>query len=140
MSGTEEGGYRAYSQFFRSGVIEFVRVYGGDGKYLSIEYEEELLSNFKNGITVLRGLRFEPPIFVTLTLGGATGYQLGMRYAPDKFLPFDREALVIPEIEISSLDTDPALALRPLFDYVWNAAGQPGSLNYDEKGTWRPQT
>lgn len=144
MSGTEEKGYRAYSQFFRSGVIEFVRVYGERGNYLpSIEYEEALLSNFKNGITVLRYLRFEPPIFITLTLAAATGYQLGIRDAwlsSHEPLPFDREALVIPEMEISSLNTDPALTLRPLFDYVWNAAGYRGTPNYDEEGNWRPHS
>jgi len=26
--------------------------------------------------------------------------------------------------------------LKPLFDAVWNAAGWPGSQNYDQNGQW----
>jgi hypothetical protein len=51
--------------------------------------------------------------------------------------PIDRDSLVVPEILVESFDFDAAQIMKPAFDTVWNAAGFPRSMNYDEKtGKW----
>jgi hypothetical protein len=51
----------------------------------------------------------------------------------------DRDALVVPEVRVESLEQDRLAVerlLKPLLDAVWNAWGFPHSLNYDESGHW----
>lgn len=141
-SGTEANGFRAYTQLFRSGVLEFMRVYGPQGDQLYVpsgEYEQLLMRNLSNGLGVLRDLGFGPPVFLTLSLVNARGYRLGVgqhtRFYVSEPRPFERDVMV-PDVELTSLVVDAASVLRTLFDYVWNAAGYRGSLNYDENGNW----
>lgn len=75
-----------------------------------------------------------------LTLLRVSGYTMAVnpnRYwysdPPD---PIDRDELLIPEILIETYDIDPAKVMKPLFDAIWNAAGWPYSLNYDDEGNW----
>lgn len=144
-SGTEENGYRAYSQLFRSGIFEFVRVYEprDHDKYIpSQEYEAALIQNFKNGISVLRELGVSLPIYVHLTLVGAKGYRLGVGQLETFYhepRPIDRDVLAIPDLEIDSFDSNAASLLKPLFDFVWNACGYRGSHNFDDNGAWQFQ-
>ena len=49
----------------------------------------------------------------------------------------NRNTIVFPEIVIESFDTDVALAMRPVFDALWNTAGYAASPGYDEKGNRR---
>ncbi len=66
-SGTKVNKYRAYSQFFRSGIVEFVHVYESreQQRYIpSAKYEQILMESFKNGISILRDLGISPPIYV----------------------------------------------------------------------------
>ena len=50
----------------------------------------------------------------------------------------DRDNLLLPEIMVESLDDPPGMFMKPVFDMVWQSAGQPGSPNYDESGQWSP--
>lgn len=50
--------------------------------------------------------------------------------------PIDRDALISPEILVESFEIDPTKVMRPIFDSIWNAAGWPRSMNYDEAGEW----
>jgi hypothetical protein len=57
----DDAGFVAYSQFFRSGVIEFVRIYEsrGEDRYVpSIEFEKTMIQNLENGLAVIRDLAF----------------------------------------------------------------------------------
>jgi hypothetical protein len=48
---------------------------------------------------------------------------------------FDRKTLLLPDILLS--EDDPLeIAIRPLFDHVWQSAGLERSYNYDEQGRW----
>ena len=50
---------------------------------------------------------------------------------------FDRDQILLPDIVIEDMAIDEGMALRPLFDLVWNAAGFRQSLNYDQhSGVW----
>lgn len=143
-SGTEENGFRAYSQLFRSGIFEFVRVYEprDQQKYIpSADYEQALMSGFKNGLLVLQRLGVSQPMWINLTIVGAKGYRLGVgqntRFNNNEPRYFDRDVLAIPDLEIDTFEVNAASILKPLFDFVWNAAGYRGSLNYDDNGVWQ---
>lgn len=84
-------------------------------------------------------LGVEPPLFIMLSLIGVRGYVMAVNhrlYLYDREHPIDRDVLVIPEIILDSYEFDATRVMKPLFDPVWNAAGWPRSMNYDEKGEW----
>lgn len=51
-------------------------------------------------------------------------------------VPIDRDMLPVAEVMIENFGGQPHTILRPIFDAVWNAAGWPRSMNYDEQGNW----
>ena len=116
-SGTNRNVFHAYTQFFRSGVLEFVRVYeAGDEKYLpSASYEKELLKSYSAGIDALKKLFIHRPLIVIVTLANAKGYRLGIGSIAHLFtsepIPFDRDVMLIPDVEIESLDQEILMCL-----------------------------
>jgi hypothetical protein len=141
FGGIPDNGYRAYVQFFRTGVIEFVWVYEirDENRFIkSYDYEFKTLQNFISAIEVFRELDIHPPVFVFLTLSGLTGYSLYINdklrwnYDLDDNYTFDRDILAIHDIQLDSFDENNNNIFRPLFDIVWNAAGLRESLNFNE--------
>ena len=134
------------TQLFRSGIIEYLRVYEPADNGLiyipSVEYERALLESYQNGTVLLRDLGFEPPIYVFLTLAGVRGSQLAtgrnFRFFHGEVSPFDRDVLAIPNVEMLSFNDRGTEIMKPMFDIVWNAAGYPVSPNFDENLNWRP--
>ena len=51
----------------------------------------------------------------------------------------DRDILQLPEAIVETYDARPEIILKPAFDAIWNACGFAKSLNYDEKGEWKPE-
>lgn len=122
-----------YLQIFRNGIIESVRVY--DFEQIPSElYERELLRDLSDYLLLQKRLGIEPPLFIMLSLLDVKGYTMAITRG--KTAAIDRDALPVPEIMIENIDCDPAEVMRPLFDTVWNAAGWPRSMNYNEKGEW----
>ena len=76
-------------------------------------------------------------LLVGLTLSGVKGWKvLQEPYGfHDLDGAFDRDFVSVPETELSDLTTPVDIALRPLFDFIWNGGGWPGSPNYRE-GRW----
>ena len=145
FSGAPENGFVAYNQFYRSGIIEFVRICEvRDGLKLvpSYDYEHKVLKNYVSGIHVLRDLGFQPPFFIFLTLVAVKGYtfyisdQTRWHYDVDDNYIFDRDILPIQEIEVNSFEQRPEDIMRPLFDIVWNSVGLIGSLNFNANNEW----
>ena len=139
--GNDEQGYRAYTQFFRSGIIEFVWVYevhNENRNLLSYDYENKTIQNYISGMNVLRDIGIIPPVFVFLTISSLSGFSLyldeNLRFKSnlDEDYRFDRNILAVQEVEVNSFDRKPNEILRPLFDIVWNSAGLKTSLNFDE--------
>jgi len=60
------------------------------------------------------------------------------RHAYGAMPPIDRDVLYLSETEISDLSANAYDICRPLFDVIWNAAGFPRSLNFDDQGNWVP--
>jgi hypothetical protein len=72
---------------------------------------------------------------------GVQGYKLAVNQRLDRWHDhahlIDRETLLLPEIIVEDYSTDPATLLHPIFDAVWNSAGWPKSMGYNEMGEWR---
>jgi hypothetical protein len=70
-----------------------------------------------------------------LTLVGTQGFILGLDnwYRFDQ-VPIDKDVLLLPERLLDQLNEDGANSLKPMFDMIWNAAGWPRCMNYNEKG------
>jgi hypothetical protein len=143
VSGRSENGYRAYTQFFRSGIIEFVHVYEprDNRRFLpSAAYERTLLRCYQQGVKIYRQFQAAPPVYAFLTLIRAKGYYLGvsqeMAFWNGQPREVDRDVLLIPNVEIVSLDQQPTAILRPMFNMVWNAGGYSRSLNFNDNGDW----
>lgn len=138
-------GTHGFSQFFRNGYFETVKVYPyGDGGRVSLgclAYETQF-------IEVLRLLRAE---YVHLGIGtemtcmvsllDADRVELGVdrfRYMLDDHQGvFDRKTLVLPDVLLPA-DLSPEQALKPVFDLVWQSAGMERSANYNAAGDWAP--
>ncbi|MCR5868484.1 helix-turn-helix domain-containing protein [Aquincola sp. J276] len=138
-------GTHGYSQMFRNGYFETVKVYPyGDAARVglgSLAYEEQF-------IAVLRLLRAE---YVHLGIGtemtcmvsllDADRVELGFdrhRYMLDDHQGFfDRKTLVLPDVLLPA-DLSPEQALKPVFDLVWQSAGMERSANYNAAGYWAP--
>lgn len=134
-----------YLQVFRNGSIEVVDSYllrPRDGRRIipSVRYEEGLLEAIPRFLAIQRQLGVEPPLFVMLSLLGVSGYTLTPRGAhlwEDEVVYIDRDTLLIPEVVLDSFNFDASKVMKPIFDAVWNAAGWPRSVNYDNSGNWR---
>lgn len=50
--------------------------------------------------------------------------------------PIDRDVLLVPEVVVEDFNVASDQVMKPIFDAVWNAAGWPGSHNYDNAGNW----
>ena len=88
-------------------------------------------------INLMSELAIEPPIFIFLSLLNVKDYTIpGDIYNRFSTGPIDRDLLLLPAEIIESYGVETANILKPLFDLVWNACGEPRSLNFDENGNW----
>lgn len=137
-----DAGSRAYTQLFRSGVIEAVagvHVHDDERLIPSQRYEEVLIGGFRNYADAIFGLGVEPPLFVFLSFVGVRGCRFGvgrLEMFADKPEPLREDVLVLPEVVLENAEFEPAHVMRPLFDMVWNAFGLQQSVNYDKAGNW----
>lgn len=132
-----------YLQIFRNGIIEAVEAFllrGADGPIIpSVAYEKELLDALPRFLSIQKKLGVEPPLFIMLTFLGVAGFTMAVdraRFIWREDHPIDRDSLLIPEIMIEKFECNAAEVMKPAFDAVWNAAGWPKSMNYNDEGKW----
>jgi hypothetical protein len=132
----------SYAQFFRNGSVEAVETGMLDEGFIpSVLYEEEVLTGTRRFLDVQKQLGIEPPVLAMLSLLHVKGCRMGVRHLP-LWAPtgqegaIARDSLTMPEALIDEFDCDLATKMKPVFDAVWNAAGWPRSMNYDEEGRW----
>lgn len=141
----KDGPCYSYTQLFRSGAIEAVNgltLTRKEPGIPSISYEEELIRVTDAYLKLFSQLDIEPPIIVMLSMVGVKNFKMivNLRYTMSRqTLVIDRDVLLLPEVVIKNLSEEPATALRPIFDAVWQSAGFERSINYDENGKWSPQ-
>jgi hypothetical protein len=133
---------QSYTQLFRDGGIEVVS--GGvivkveqRGGFYAWGMEREVIGRFVMYQKFWQDVGVAPPLLIGLTLSGVKGWKV-LRTAygfNDLDAVFDRDVVSPPEVMLSDLATPADVVLRPLFDYVWNGGGWPGSPNYRD-GRW----
>jgi hypothetical protein len=131
----------SYVQLFHNGTIEAVNVsyfHQLDSQmYIPITgWEKQLIERVTNYIKIQHELRVGLPVFVILSLLGVRGYQLMIdnSYSRSEGYKIDRDNLLVPALELKSLDCQIAEVLWPIFNRIWNAAGLRGSFHYDSAG------
>ena len=144
---TPKGETHGYSQFFRNGFFEatyvLARRQDPDRAILpSLAYEQHLIKLLAGFRVELRHLEIDEACAVMLSLIGANEVKLGVQnewgFADDHQTLFDRNTIVLPDV-VARADLAPELALKPVFDLVWQAAGFKGSQNYNATGQWAQQ-
>lgn len=132
----EEQRVGAYTQFYRNGCVEGVRVLPQEPSRLPIdEIEQHFLAATQAHVENLFDLDVPPPAAVMLSLLGVRGYEIPQaRLSPQA--PIDRDDLLVPEVIIEHFDEWRDDWLRPAFDAIWNAGGHEACPHFDEKGTW----
>jgi hypothetical protein len=133
----DQGANRSYLQVFRSGALEDT-VAPGPSDYFS---PEEIEANILNGLGRFVGLfaenGIEPPVVVAISLlgfEGATLYPEEEAQASEEVHPIDRNTLLLPDVLIRAFNSDLESLLKPAFDALAQALGQPGSLSYGKDG------
>lgn len=153
----DDSGLRyAYTQLYRSGCIEAVDTtvlidskmedinpswQGPNDPVIIAGTDGFLLDCFPKYIALLKALGAQPPFFILLTFLGVKGFRIYRRGPLTMLKPnrkIDRENLILPEVVVDAYDADLPRLMKPAFDALWNAAGEPRSRNYDESGNWRP--
>jgi len=138
---TDRGGNsNAYTQVFRSGMVESVAVFEPyEGHPLSLpsgSIEEQLIQALPRFTQALIRKDIEPPHFLFLSFLKARGYQLAtserFRFLSRSDVLTDRDCLILPEVEIDQVGFDSAAVLRPIFDMLWNAFGYEGCNNFND--------
>ena len=140
-------GTQGYSQFFRNGFFESVYVLprrGEQGRAVlaSLAYEQHANTLLRDLRRELVHLGIDTEATVMLSLLRADEVQLGVDttydFLEDHQTLFDRKTVVLPDV-LARSDLSPELALKPVFDLVWQAAGFNGSRNYNDAGAWAPR-
>lgn len=136
----------SYVQVFRNGIVEMVNTSLLDPKFdnrkiiPSVAYEDEFRQALRRCLEIEKKLGAEPPFIIMLSLLGVKDYVMAVsqRRSFNDGHPIDRDMLVVPEGLIETFEAPPDKTLRPILDAVWNAAGWPGTINFDEDDNWKP--
>ena len=140
-------GTHGYAQFFRNGFYETVQVEAWSGQAHraslgSIYYEQKVIQVVEAFRRELVRLGYLSEMTAMLSVLGGDRTDLGINrwhlpFDGDHVGRFDRPTVLIPDVLLPS-EQAAGVALRPLFNQVWQAAGLPRSLNYNEHGEWAP--
>jgi hypothetical protein len=133
---------QCYTQLFRDGGIEAVSgsVLTKDnnrGGFYARGMEEKVINALERYQNFWQDIGVAPPILISLTLTGVKDWKVlqGNIGHLDSDAVFDRDVVSPPEVMLSDLSTPADVVLHPLFDFVWNGGGWPGSPNYKD-GQW----
>jgi Schlafen, AlbA_2 len=136
----------SYTHLFRNGIIEAVEtrllnyVHEGSRFLPSLAYEHQLLKYLLFCFGIFKNLGVSAPIAVALTLTGVRGVEMSHDVSDGgDYFPIDTDTLTLPETVVENFDQSPESVLKPAFDLIWNACGQPASKNFDENGRWAPR-
>jgi hypothetical protein len=137
-----------YVQLFRNGAIESVdqRLLRPPSKAPISEQERKLFPYLAFERSVIRSISAylgalgyidcQPPVAIMLSLLQVEGLYISPEVGGFIGTTVDRPDLLVPEILVTDMTSDPGRFLRPTFDAIWNACGYVGSPSYDKDGTW----
>jgi hypothetical protein len=135
-----------YTQLFRSGAIEAVKVgitmTRPQGRLIpSLDLDKTILEVVPMYMDVLKELDILPPIVVMTSLTGVRGAILGIsnqQFVFDQPTPIRRDLLELPEIVFEAYGTSERYVgrMRPAFDALWSTAGYSKSRYFDAEDRW----
>jgi hypothetical protein len=132
-----------YIQVFRSGALEVVnqrlliRTFVEHDKIIPMgAFERQLLTAVEPFIRFQHDLGIALPIVLMLSLTGVKEFALTTGPSDVTDSKIDRDVLIAPDVLIENFDVDPDILLRPVLDFVWQAAGWAESPNYRSDGRW----
>ncbi len=130
----------AYTQFFRNGSIEALRVlrYLKETIIIGEDIEELVLQYIPSYLKLLQTIGVNPPILIMISMlrvkGCKLGYRIGTGEAITSYrsdtLPFEgivQASLLFPEVLLQDYDDNIAVLLHPVITTMWNAGGWPDS-------------
>jgi hypothetical protein len=130
-----EGYHTDYVQVFRNGAIEILQSMKlssddatGTPRIAGCAWETALVRACLENLAILSKLDEPTPLYVALTWIGADGclFWEQTKYISGPYLPIDREVLMLPEVELTSIPTNVAEVkevLAPAIDVAWQSAG-----------------
>jgi hypothetical protein len=133
---------QSYTQLFRDGGIEAFS--GGllirspdRGGFYPRWMEQHTIGAVTQYQKFAQSIGVTPPLLIGVALSGVNGWKVvqGPYDFPDSDAVFDRDVVSPPEVIMSALESPADVVLRPLFDFIWNGGGWPGSPNYRD-GRW----
>src|SRR5258706_795395 len=147
LHNVEDGKCWSYTQLFRNGAIEAVKVrvlseqQPGELWIPSSAFDRWILERFPGYLSAMQQLDVPTPIVLMITLQGVRGARLAVARQSYDYPPkLDRDVLELPEciIERYGTNADHHRAARPAFDALWNTAGFFKSAHFDATGEWKP--
>lgn len=139
----------SYSQAFHTGAMEIVDSWlirptppGSDQpgrlRIGSPPIEAAIIDGFDVAIAFQTAVGAEEPIVVMLSLLNVKGFSIesASHGFYDVSEPIDRTDILLSDLVVPDRTVPAKKALRPLFDELWNAFGQPRCLQYDSDGNW----
>lgn len=143
-SSSKDGGSSSYIQVFRNGPIETATVFDLDRdppSLPSLHLEKVFIEALEQSVRYLQEVGVEPPLYVFLSLLGIGPYRFAipndMGWSGRNPSKLDRRDLILPEVLLEGDVSQSDVALKPIFDLIWNAYGLEKSIYYDEQGRWR---
>jgi hypothetical protein len=147
LSHSASGRCLSYTQVFRSGAVEAVKVRvvsdldEGNLCIPTLDFDRWVFEQLPDYLAALQQLDVPPPIVLMITLQGVRGARLGVAPRPIDDLPvIDRDVLELPEVIIEQYGPAESYqrAARPAFDALWNTGGYSRSKHFDSAGNWKP--
>jgi hypothetical protein len=130
--------------FHRNGLMEFVDAYTvrpAGGLYHYYVVEPAIHTALRAGMSMYDDQMMPLPVAVSISLENISGLawpeidRLRQRIEKGRALP---DGNITPEpVLITELAGDYTPAMKPLWDFVWNTAGQPRCTGYDDNGQFR---
>lgn len=134
----------SYLQVFRNGCLETLALLPieieANNKWIYInKFEEGIATTIKYYLQLMNNLEIGPSFIVSATVINSSGYKIKYTLPFSSSLvpndvPIDKDALILPEVEIMDSSSDIFTILKPIFDTLWNTCGWPRSMNYDKNG------
>jgi hypothetical protein len=138
------GASPGYTQVFRSGAFEAVdaellQQSNVNNLIASTSVEQKILHTAARYFKTAKQLGVPLPLIVMMTLFGVKGYGIATGSTWNNFRPthtIDRDALLLPDELLEDYNTPADVALKSIFDALWQAGGFNSCQHYDEKGRW----
>lgn len=125
----------SYVQIFHNGIIEAVDLrFLNEGYILGEPFKKHLIISLPKYLKTQEQIGVEPPIFFMLSMLNFKDFNTDFDVPLNRHI-IEQDCLLLPELKISeieNIESDIQTKIKPVFDIVWNAAGQPDSDFKDE--------